>query len=388
MTLQATRRITRVTIIDMRWEMHDTGWEENVGFDFGYRAGSTIAIGDQIVRIETDDGLVGAAPGPGDERSARYLLGRDPMLREPMWHDLKRSTGGTTATPPGGIDCALWDIAGKAYGVPVYELLGGAWRMRLPCYASTFHGDDNGGLSTPADFAAFAVRCRDLGYPGFKAHGWINGPVAREVEMIAAIREAVGPEMDLMLDPAGGLRTFLDAVRLARACDEAGYLWFEDGLPVLSLSQRAHLALKGVGIRTPLLVGEHMRGLETKADAIASGAADLIRAGMWEDGGITGVMKIAALAEAHGIDVELHGGCLAHRHCMAVIRNTNYYENGLVHPLAETHQPRIYRDEQWLDLLESIDADGCLPVPTGPGLGVELDWDWIDDHTARTVVVE
>ena len=73
---------------------------------------------------------------------------------------------------------------------------------------------------------------------------------------------------------------------------------------------------------------------------------------------------------------------------MAVIRNTNYYENGLVHPLAETHQPRIYRDPQWLDLLDSIDEDGCVAVPVGPGLGVELDWDWIDDHTVGVVVVE
>ncbi len=75
-------------------------------------------------------------------------------------------------------------------------------------------------------------------------------------------------------------------------------------------------------------MGEHVRGLEAKADMIGTGATDYVRASVRSDGGITGVMKIAALAEAHGLDVELHGGGLAHRHCMAAIRNTHYYELG------------------------------------------------------------
>jgi L-alanine-DL-glutamate epimerase-like enolase superfamily enzyme len=104
------------------------------------------------------------------------------------------------------------------------------------------------------------------------------------------------------------------------------------------------------------------------------------------DGGITGVMKIAALAESHGLDVELHGGGLAHRHCMASIRNTNYYELGLVHPNVARTKPPIYSDLRWLDELDSADAQGCVAVPDGPGLGVPLDWEWINSHKSGEIV--
>ncbi len=80
---------------------------------------------------------------------------------------------------------ALWDFAGKLYDAPVYELLGGGWRKKLPAYASTYHGDENGGLTTPDDFAQFALRCKEqYGYPAFKIHGWVNGPIEREVAAV------------------------------------------------------------------------------------------------------------------------------------------------------------------------------------------------------------
>lgn len=91
-------------------------------------------------------------------------------------------------------------------------------------------------------------------------------------------------------------------------------------------------------------------------------------------------MKIDALAKAYGLDVELHLGGLAHRHIMATLRNANYYELGLVHPLAGQTQPAIYSDRCWLDELDSVNENSCVAVPEGPGLGVEFDWDWIEDH--------
>jgi L-alanine-DL-glutamate epimerase-like enolase superfamily enzyme len=190
-----------------------------------------------------------------------------------------------------------------------------------------------------------------------------------------------------MLDPAGAYHTFADVLKVGRACDDARYFWYEDAFRGGGFSLFAHVKLREF-IKTPLLMGEHIRGLEQKADTIRTGAADFVRAGAGEDGGITGVMKIAALAESHALDVELHGGGLAHRHCMAAIRNTNYYELGLVHPRVHNTKPPLYADRKWLDELDSVDAEGCVDVPEGPGLGVELDWSFINRYKSGETVYE
>ena len=113
-------------------------------------------------------------------------------------------------------DVALWDFAGKALGAPIYRLLGG-YKTSIPAYASTYHGDDNGGLSTPDAFADFAAHCKSLGYPGFKIHGWGNGPMSREVATVLETRRRVGDDMDLMIDPACEYETWADALRIGRA---------------------------------------------------------------------------------------------------------------------------------------------------------------------------
>jgi L-alanine-DL-glutamate epimerase-like enolase superfamily enzyme len=380
-------RITRLTVTHYATELADLSLEKHLGFDSVYTPGGSLKSSGSILTIETNVGVTGETPGSVDARTAGYLLGRDPLQREIIWHDLKRAHRLTTATPPGAVDIALWDIAGKLYGAPIHQLLGG-WRTRLPGYASTYHGDENGGLTTAGDYAAFAAYCKDeLGYPAFKIHGWVHGPIAREVDAVLAIREAVGPDMALMLDPAGAFSTFDDVLRVGRACDEAGYMWYEDPFRGGGFSQFAHVQLKQL-IKTPMLMGEHIRGLEAKADTINARATDYVRANAGVDGGITGVMKIAALAESHGLDVELHGGGLAHRHCMASIRNTNYYEVGLVHPNVPRNQGPIYGELHWMDELRSVDAEGSVPVPDGPGLGVPVDWEWINAHRIGQEIFE
>jgi L-alanine-DL-glutamate epimerase-like enolase superfamily enzyme len=383
-------KITRIRVTHYQWEIEDLGPEAALGFDQVYQPGARTAAGGSVLTIETDAGVSGEVPGGIDERSARYLLGRNPLERDVIWHDLKRSQRGRANAPPGAVDIALWDLAGKLYGAPIHELLGGGGqgRMKLPCYASTTHGDEHGGLSRPEDYGEFARYCKEeLGYPAFKIHGWIGGPIKREVEAVLAIRRAVGEEMALMLDPAGAFTTFDDVLRVGRACDEAVYFWYEDAFRGGGFSQYAHVKLREF-IKTPLLMGEHIRGLEPKADTITAGATDYVRANAGVDGGITGVMKISALAEAFGLDVELHGPSLAHRHCMAALRNSNYYELGLVHPKVRQNRAPIYQDPRWVDLLESVDENGCVDVPTGPGLGVPLDWDFIRRHQTGTQVFE
>ena len=381
-------KIIRITETQYRYEIENMAMEETLGFDRIYKAGSRLELVEEIVSIETDAGITGSEVGGVDATSAGYLLGRNPLDREAIWRDLKRAKRMDSGTFPSALDIALWDIAGKLYDAPLYELLGGAWRKKIPCYASTYHGDENGGLTTPEDFAQFALQCkRQYGYPAFKIHGWINGPIEREVAAVLAIRAAVGDDMDLMLDPAGAFGTFEDVLKVGRACDQARYMWYEDPFRGGGFSRFAHAKLREL-IKTPMLMGEHVRGLEATADSIYAGATDFVRGDAYIDGGITGLMKMAALAEAHGLDVELHRPGLAHRHILANLRNANYYELSLVHPRIADTKPLIYKDRRWLDELDSVDENGCVEVPEGPGLGVEFDWDWIEDHKTGEIVYE
>jgi L-alanine-DL-glutamate epimerase-like enolase superfamily enzyme len=377
-------RITKLEIVQFEHKIADMGKDYN-GFNSVYEKGSTLSSRPGVFRIHTSEGVVGEYLGgrvSSFDSVAGYLLGKNPFHREKIYNDLKRGLRHTDRTAMCMVDVALWDFAGKTYGVPIHELLGG-YRTSIPAYASTYHGDENGGLHTPEAFADFAVRCREIGYAGFKIHGWGNGPIRREMATVIETRKRVGEEMDLMIDPACEYDTWADALRVGRACDEANFFWLEDPYKDGGVSIFAHNKLRSL-IQTPLLQTEHIFGLEQHVDFIVNGGTDFVRTGVYEDGGITGAMKVAHAAEGFGLDVEFHGGGLAHRHCIAAIRNTNYYELGLLNPLVEKSKPPVYPDE-FTDELENVDENGHVKVPQGPGLGVELDWDYIRSHEVDRV---
>jgi L-alanine-DL-glutamate epimerase-like enolase superfamily enzyme len=314
---------------------------------------------------------------------APHLVGRNALQRELIFDEFKRSLRQYDHMGQGMIDICLWDLAGKRYGASVSELLGG-YRKKLPTYPSTMHGDRHGGLSSPQAYADFAVRCCEMGYQSFKIHGWYDGNVREETEAILALGEAVGGRMALFYDPACHLRTFADMLALGKACDEAGFAWFEDPCRDTGVSQFAHKKLRE-SIKTPLLMTEHVRGIEPKADFAIAGATDILRADPEYDLGITGTMKIAHLAEALGLDVEIHACGPAHRHCMSAIRNTNYYELALVGPKCGNPLPPVYSCG-YTDQIDGVDNDGNFPVPSGPGLGVTYNWEFIAHH--RTALHE
>lgn len=141
-------------------------------------------------------------------------------------------------------------------------------------------------------------------------------------------------------------------------------------------------------VRTPLLLTEMVRGLDMRAEVTLQGGTDFLRADPELDMGITGVMKTAHFAEAIGLDVEIHASGPAQRHCMGAVRNTNYYELGLLHP-AEGNPllPPVYTDGYPEDLSE-IGEDGCVGIPQGPGLGVSYDWERILRGSTGTHVAE
>ncbi|MBI3971353.1 MAG: mandelate racemase [Chloroflexi bacterium] len=390
-------KITRITVHQYNWESRDLGTDYN-GFNTVYSPGAKRTARGHVLAIETDAGITGEFAG-GDAASyvqvgivARYLLGKNPLERERLYNDIKRAMRKLDRMGMGPIDIALWDIAGKAYDAPICELLGG-WKQTLPAYASTLHGDHvaEGGLSSPVAFADFALQCKQLGYKAYKIHGWGNDPadpkyIEREVDNVLEVRKRVGPGMDLMLDPACEYDTWADTLKVGKACDEANFFWYEDPFKDGGISAFAHKKLREL-IKTPLLLGEHVRHLETRMDFTLAGGTDFVRVDSYYDGGITGALKVAHAAEALGLDVEIHAPGPAHRHLMAAIRNTNYYELGLVHPSIKTNRPPIYADG-YSDDLDAVDSRGHVPVPQGPGLGVTLDWDYLRRHESGKVVYE
>ena len=383
-------RITGVELREVTYEVRDVGPDPRVAYLPVYRPGLVAERRVPVFRIFTDGGVTGEYAGgstleaAGARTVAGLLLGQDPLERERIYDDAKRALRQHARMGIGPLDIALWDLAGKRYGAPVFELLGG-FRRELPCYASTFTGDHEGGLDSPEAYADFARRCRELGYPGFKIHPVAEGDVALDCATVLAVRAAVGDRMALMLDPACAYNTFGEAVLVGRACDEARFFWYEDPFKDGGISQFAHKKLRQL-IRTPLLQAEHVRTLEPHVDFIVAEATDFVRGDPHYDGGITGVMKIAHAAEGFGLDCELHGAGPAQRHLMAAMRNSNFYELGLVHPRTGSGHAPVYADG-YRDDLDSVDGTGCVAVPEGPGLGVTYDWDYIRAHTAERLTL-
>ena len=382
-------KITKLELIVFTHEVQNLGRDYN-GFNSVYEEGGVTKMRPSVLKIHTSIGITGEYLVGGGAAGklgsvTGYLMGKNPFEREKIYNDLKRGLRHTDRTAISMVDVALWDFAGKAYGVPIYQLLGG-YKKTIPAYASTYHGDDNGGLSTAEGFADFAEQCGELGYPAFKIHGWGNGPIVREVAAVLETGKRVGDRMDLMIDPACEYETWADALRVGRACDQAGFFWLEDAYKDGGVSIFGNRMLREK-ITTPLLQTEHIFGLEQHVDFIVNGGTDFVRTGVYEDGGITGAMKVAHATEGFGLDVEFHGGGLAHRHCIAAVRNTNYYELGLLNPKVKNAKPPIYPPE-FTDELENIDKNGCVSVPQGPGLGVKMDWDYIESHKVDTIVYD
>jgi L-alanine-DL-glutamate epimerase-like enolase superfamily enzyme len=309
------------------------------------------------------------------------LVGADPDWRERLWQSLRErqrlNLSTLTDRVLAVVDCALWDLAGRAAGKPVYKLLGAA-RDKVPAYASTMCGDDvPGGLDTPEAYAAFAVDCLRRGYTAFKLHTWqppyAGAPDARrDAAACAAVREAVGPAVALMLDPYH-YYSREEALTLARELERLDYAWMEEPMDESSLSSYVWLcANTSLAICGP----ETAQGrLQARAEWIRAGACDIVRGGVGDVGGITPLLKIAHLAEAFGMAMEVHGGGAANLQVLCAMGIPGrFYERGLLHPAYDYEKP-----QPWLrSLVDPMDSQGFVHVPQLPGLGMDIDWGYID----------
>jgi L-alanine-DL-glutamate epimerase-like enolase superfamily enzyme len=365
---------------------------EDVGTDRGrqvYDPGNAVEPPGFVLTIRTADGTEGHYRGfmfvppmvaQVEMAAAEFLLGRDPLEREAIWRDLWKAFRTTDHLGVGPIDVALWDLAGNHYGESVGSLLGG-YRDSVPAYASTYMGDDHPqGLSSPESYLVFGETCRDRGYPAYKLHP--TGDPARDVEICDLVGRELGDELDLMLDPANEYETYADALRVGRVLDEHGFFFYED--PLADAGESLHAARRlADALDTPLLGLEHSRtGPYGFANYVSEDVFEFVRGDAHLNGGITGTMKVAHLAESFGVDVEFHVGGPSHLHCMSAIRNTNYFEKGLLHPEVEW-----MADQGFTTDVEAVDDAGHVAVPDGPGLGVDIDWDFVERRrTDRTVI--
>lgn len=343
---------------------------------FHYDPESSLTFSGGALRITTDTGVVGEYAGWRDSPHAvaaaagRYL-GQPALDRERFYQQAKRS--GVMAV----YDIALWDLAGKLAGVPTHALIG-TYRTEVPAYASTIDGAITGPLSTPESFADFAEACHDMGYRGFKMHPFAWRDVETHVAAILAIGERVGGKMDMMVDPYCLFDTFAEALKVGRACDEAGFFWLEDPYSDGGITPFSHAKLREM-ISTPLLQGEQVATVEERMALILAKATDFARADIGRHG-LTGALKLAHAAELVGLDIEPHRSGPAELQFLAAVKNANYYEVVWVHPLMRDSEPPIYANVT-ITGLDCIDERGMVAVPEGPGLGIEYDWDYISAHS-------
>jgi len=300
---------------------------------------------------------------------APHLIGEDPLESERLWHKLRRLNRhayNLSDGVAGAIDVALWDIRGKVANMPIASLLGLA-RTRIGAYATARNIDP-----TPEDVFEEARRRKAEGYHAFKIQFWDG--LERDLPRFRAAREAVGDGYPLMQD-AAGMYTYTQALAAGRVLGDLDYTWFEEPIPDRNLFQLQRLTDQ---LAVPILAGETLRVHEL-AEGMRLGAFDIARGDVLMKEGITGLRKAAGMADLLGFEIEIHGINqplleVANLHVALSITNGRW---------SETFNPIYSRGLEGSPM--AIDEDGFLHLPPGPGLGVELDWDWIDDVTEKVI---
>lgn len=320
-----------------------------------------------------------------------HLIGEDPFCRERIWRklsELQRAFSGLTDRMLAMIDLALWDLAGKVSGMPVYKLLGGH-REKLNAYASTMVGDNlKGGLSSPEEYADFAEACVKQGYTAIKLHTfmdeqWTPSTILatpdprRDIEACQAVRERVGKDVVLMLDSYHSYNR-QQALYIGRELEKLDFYWLEEPLNEYSVSSYVWLTEQ---LDIPVIGPETHKGkLFARTEWVIRGAVDILRAGVMGVGGLTPFMKIVHLAESFGMPLEAHSPGIGTLHAMAAMAIPGeYYERGLLHPFLNYDVIPPWLNEA----VDPLDENGYVSVPQGPGLGVNINYDYIKEHRIK-----
>jgi galactonate dehydratase len=352
-----------------------------------------------FVELHTDTGLVGVGEvrmvnktdtlvACIEELTRRYVIGRDPFDVERLaydwqWSDFGRP-GEISQSALGAIDVACWDLMGQALGVPVWKLLGGCFRERIPAYANGWYQAER----DPESIAILAQQVVERGYTALKIDPFGHAAaeidseeLERSIAIIARVREAVGPNVQLMVELHGRF-TASTAARVVRRLEPFEPEWIEEPVPpadargLAEVRSRTHL---------PVATGERTHTLADMVSIVEGGGVDVIQCDLTHFGGLTGLRKLVGWAEARNLLLAPHNVCgpvgtaaavhfAAAFACVKTVEHFNDFADPWVRELVDV-APVVDR------------ADGCFSLPTEPGLGLRLDHETCAQHPRTGAVL-
>lgn len=358
-----------------------------------------------FVKVYTDGGITGIGENvvqhPGILRGEidylkKLLIGEDPFDIERLWVKMYSNIRFSYAMPMiSGIDMALWDIKAKALGVPVYELLGGLFRSKVRVYphlrgtwnsypdekADKMFAEPWGGVDySLEEIAGFARALVREGYTAMKFdpfkpgidgyHGYRPSEIDAAAERVAAIRAAVGNDVDLMVECHGKFNAGV-AIKIGRKFEPYGLMWLEEPVPA-ELVQSMKKVSGHVNI--PIALGERMNSKRELKQYLEEGIPDVMMFDLGKIGGLTEAMKVCAMCEAYQVKVAPHNpfgpvAAIASVHLAAAVPSFLILEHEEMAPWAIAPEIKI--------------VDGYIEVPAAPGFGVELNEDEISKHQSR-----
>jgi D-galactarolactone cycloisomerase len=325
-----------------------------------------------LVQVQTNEGITGIGSCSGNGELLEFIvdrvlkpliIGMDPTALDAIWDKAytrgghkEFGTRGVGVVALSGVDVALWDILGKARGLPLYQLLGGKCRDRIPVYATALYPEE------PTQVAARARAFAERGFHGVKIK--VGFDLDQDLRIVRAVRRELGADFVVMTDANQGYSLDV-ALQAAAGFAEAGAFWLEEPLFVEDVEGHATLRERS---KVPIAVGENLHTCAAFRDFVVSGAADFLQPDVARAGGITEIRKIAQLAAKHRVPISFHTwgdavALAASVHLSAALQDCIFME------LDYTYNP--LREEL---LREPLDfARGFLTPPEKPGLGVELD---------------
>ena len=344
-----------------------------------------------ILRIQTDEGIEGIGESSMlssdpivesliQEWSENYLVGKDPLAGQVHWTRLHQDNlgrgGRLYSTVLSGIDIALWDLRGKILGVPVYQLLGGPFRNKLRVYANGWYTNP----ASPELIAEEAKKVVEMGYTAMKfdpfgkiAYTTISPEEAQlSVDRVAAVREAVGPNVDILIEVHARFNVYT-AVGLARRMEQYRPFWYEEPVSQENTNEMRQVRDR---INIPVATGERLYLKFPFFDLVKNEAVDILQPDICNAGGITELHKIGTMAEAQHVMMAPHNtnsavGTVASFHLDTAMPNFLIQEYH-----AEFYEPHYFQVVQGLPRQK----DGYVNLPEGPGLGISLDDELLDKH--------